>query len=129
MVRIRLSRTGRKNFPLFRIVVVDGKEKRDGRFIERIGHYNPHLADPAKKVTLNVERYRHWVSVGAQPSESLRRLLEHTRALESQVSSSTAEAAPAAPTPAVPAPKKGKKRKPAGKKAAAAPAKKQAAKK
>jgi small subunit ribosomal protein S16 len=125
MVKIRLSKTGRKNFQLFRVVVVDDKEKRDGRFIEWIGHYNPHLADPSKKMTLDGERYRHWISVGAQPSDSLRRLVEHTRALDPQaaVAAAPAVAAPEA-APATKAKAKAKKRKPASKKTAQKPASK-----
>ena len=73
MVRIRLSRTGRKNAPAYRIVVADKKAKRDGKFLESIGHYNP-TEDP-KKIVINQERYDHWVSVGAQPSDAIVKLL------------------------------------------------------
>lgn len=74
MVRIRLSRRGKKRQPLYRVVVADQKAKRDGRFIEHIGNYNPHT-DP---ITFNIDEARalHWLSVGAQPSDAVRRLLD-----------------------------------------------------
>ena len=74
MVRIRLSRRGKKRQPLYRVVVADQKAKRDGRFIEHIGNYNPHT-DP---ITYNIDESRalHWLSVGAQPSDAVRRLLD-----------------------------------------------------
>ncbi len=74
MVRIRLSRRGKKRQPIYRVVVADQKAKRDGRFIEHIGNYNPHT-DPS---TYNIDEARalHWLSVGAQPSDAVRRLLD-----------------------------------------------------
>lgn len=71
--RIRLARGGRKKRPYFRIVVADSRAPRDGRFIERIGSYDPLLAE--NKVTVNEERARHWLDVGAQPSHRVSRLL------------------------------------------------------
>lgn len=81
MVKIRLSRVGRRNTPLYRIIVVDGRRRRDGRYLERLGHYNPHESDPAKKIKLREDRYLDWVRKGARPSEGLARLLEHTGVL------------------------------------------------
>ncbi len=74
MVRIRLSRRGKKRQPLYRVVVADQKSKRDGRFIEHIGNYNPHT-DPS---TYNIDEARalYWLTVGAQPSDAVRRLLD-----------------------------------------------------
>ena len=74
MVRIRLSRRGKKRQPIYRVVVADQRAKRDGRFIEHIGNYNPHT-DPS---TYNIDEARalHWLSVGAQPSDAVRRLLD-----------------------------------------------------
>lgn len=69
MVKIRLSRTGRKNLPSFRVVVTPLREKRDSKVIEYIGHYNP----VTKEFVLNKERAQYWLSVGAQPSDTLRR--------------------------------------------------------
>lgn len=74
---IRLSRGGSKKRPYYKIVVTDSRAPRDGRFIERIGSYNPLLAkDDEKRVVLNVERAKHWVSVGAQPSDRVARFLD-----------------------------------------------------
>ncbi len=66
---MRLSRGGRKKRPFYRIVVADKRMPRDGRYIERLGTYNPLLAkDDAQRVTLNEERIKHWLGEGAQPS-------------------------------------------------------------
>ncbi len=73
MVKIRLSRTGRKNRPAYRIVVAKAESKRDGKFIERIGHYNP-VEDP-KKVVYKEDRYQYWISVGAQPTDAVKKLV------------------------------------------------------
>lgn len=73
MVRIRLRRMGARKKPFYRIVVTDKRSPRDGRFIETIGSYNP-LTDP-ETVTLKHSRAAHWLSVGAQPSEAVARLL------------------------------------------------------
>ncbi len=68
--RIRLSRGGAKKRPYYRIVVADSRSPRDGRFIERVGTYNPMVdRDHPDRVTLNQERIRHWLSVGATPSD------------------------------------------------------------
>ncbi len=74
MLKIRLSRVGKKRQPHYRVVVADVEAKRDGRFVERIGHYNP-LTNPA---TYNIDENRalYWLSVGAQPSDAVRRLLD-----------------------------------------------------
>ncbi len=73
MLRIRLSRTGAKKQPSYRIVVTDVKFKRDGRIVERIGHYNPRT-DPLE-YRVDEGRALYWLSVGAQPSEAVERLL------------------------------------------------------
>lgn len=74
MVRIRLTRKGKKRFPTYRVVVADIKFKRDGRFIENIGHYNPHSDPPT--VVIKEERALYWLSVGAQPSDGVKHMLE-----------------------------------------------------
>ncbi len=74
MLRIRLSRTGKKRQPSYRVVVADVESKRDGRIVERIGYYNP-LANPTE-YRIEEARALHWLSVGAQPSDAVRRLLE-----------------------------------------------------
>lgn len=71
--RIRLARAGRKKRPYYQIVVADQRARRDGRFIERIGSYNPLLTE--NKSSVNVERATYWLDVGAQPSERVSRLL------------------------------------------------------
>lgn len=74
---IRLSRGGSKKRPYYKIVVADARAPRDGRFIERIGSYNPLLAkDNPERVKLDTERAAHWVSVGAQPSDRVARFLD-----------------------------------------------------
>ncbi len=74
---IRLSRGGSKKRPYYKIVVTDSRSPRDGRFIERIGSFNPLLAkDDEKRVVLDVERAKHWVSVGAQPTDRVARFLD-----------------------------------------------------
>lgn len=69
MVVIRLARGGAKKRPFYQIVVTDSRNARDGRFIERIGFFNPTAQGQAEKVRLDVDRFAHWISQGAQPSE------------------------------------------------------------
>lgn len=75
MVRIRLQRLGRHNRPFYRINAVDKRTRRDGSAIEQLGWYDPMAKDPAKQLELNEERVKYWISVGAQPSETLRDVL------------------------------------------------------
>jgi small subunit ribosomal protein S16 len=76
-VAIRLARGGSKKRPYYRLVVADSRNARDGRFIEKIGTYNPLLAkDSPERVKLDVERAKHWLSVGAQPSDRVARFLD-----------------------------------------------------
>jgi small subunit ribosomal protein S16 len=72
MVRIRLRRIGRKNAPVYRIVVADSQSPRDGRFIEIIGQYAPRQA---ASLTVDTTRANYWLDVGAQPSDTVRSLL------------------------------------------------------
>ena len=76
-VRIRMTRIGRKHVAKWRIAVFDSRTRRDGRYLENLGIYDPH-ATPEKKVTMDVERYKHWLGNGALPTESLARLLKHS---------------------------------------------------
>lgn len=80
MVKIRLMRMGMKHAPSYRVVVADARSPRDGRIIENIGWYNP-LTDPST-INIDADRARHWLQVGAQPSDSVRSLLERTGVLE-----------------------------------------------
>ena len=76
-VSIRLSRGGSKKRPYYRIVVANSRSPRDGAFIEKIGSYNPLLAkDDANRVQIDAERARHWLSVGAQPTDRVARFLD-----------------------------------------------------
>ena len=76
-VSIRLARGGAKKRPYYRIVVADSRNARDGRFIEKVGTYNPLLAkDSPDRVKLDADRISHWLSVGAQPSDRVLRFLD-----------------------------------------------------
>ena len=76
-LKIRLARGGAKKRPFYAIVVADARSPRDGRFIEKLGTYNPMLErGHADRVTLKEERIRHWLARGAQPSEPVRKLLK-----------------------------------------------------
>jgi len=81
MVRIRLRRVGRKKAPAYRIVVADSKSPRDGKFIEIIGQYAPRLSDE-QKLNLDAARATYWLSVGAQPSDTVRSLLRRAGVLK-----------------------------------------------
>lgn len=72
--RIRLRRMGRRHQPAYRIVITDKSAARDGRFIESVGHYDP-LTNPAT-IKVDADRARHWLSVGATPSDTVRSLLK-----------------------------------------------------
>ena len=126
MVRIRLRRVGRKQQPSYRVVVTDARSPRDGRYIEIIGFYNPRT-EPAT-MTLKEERALHWLSVGAQPSEAVRRIMDKLgtlarlerlnkgEALEVLVAEAEAAAAarePISPKTRRPAPAKAEKAAPA----------------
>ena len=73
-VRVRLTRVGSKKNPIWRVVVSDQRSPRDGRFIETIGHYNPQT-DPST-IDLDADKVKDWLSKGAQPSETVARLLK-----------------------------------------------------
>ena len=73
-VKIRLARHGAKKRPFYRIVAADGESPRDGRFIEKLGTYNP-LVEPVE-VTFDEDRVRYWIGQGAQPSDTVKSLLK-----------------------------------------------------
>ena len=76
-LKIRLARGGTKKRPFYHIVIADARSPRDGRFIEKIGTFNPLLAkDAENRVVLNAERATHWVGVGAQPTDRVLRFLD-----------------------------------------------------
>jgi small subunit ribosomal protein S16 len=68
MLRIRCSRFGRRNRAFFRIEVFDARTRRNGRSVERLGWYDPMVADETKKYSVNIERAKYWLSVGAKPT-------------------------------------------------------------
>lgn len=75
-LKLRMARGGRRNMPFYRIVVADSRAPRDGKFIEKLGTYNPVLSnDNPNRVTLNVERIKYWLSQGAQPSDRIALIL------------------------------------------------------
>ncbi len=74
-VRIRMKPMGRKHRHYYRIVAIDGRQPNDGRVIEELGTYDPHVADNDKNVTLNAERVKYWRSVGARASDKVTVLL------------------------------------------------------
>ncbi len=98
--RIRLRRVGRKKVPLYRIVIADKEAPRDGRFIETIGHYNPQT-NPST-IVIDEERFEHWVSRGAQPSNQVKQLVKaHAKGVSGGTSTGSAgvSQAPAAEAP------------------------------
>ena len=68
-LKIRLARAGTRNRPFYQIVVAEATAPRDGRFVEKVGFYDPLLPDTAERVRLNEDRIRYWLSVGCQPTE------------------------------------------------------------
>jgi small subunit ribosomal protein S16 len=80
MVKIRLRRTGAKKQPSYRVVVADSRSPRDGRFIEIIGHYNPRTEPPT--VNVQEDRALHWLSVGAQMTGPVEKLLKNLGTLD-----------------------------------------------
>ena len=89
MLAIRLMRTGAKKRPSYRIVVKEKQSKRDGAFLENLGTYNP-TRDPAE-INLKSDRVQYWISKGAQPTDTVRRLIK--QAAKNEAAASEAEAA------------------------------------
>jgi small subunit ribosomal protein S16 len=84
-LRIRLSRGGAKKRPYYRIVIADSRSPRDGRFIERVGSYNPMVAkDHPDRIKILEDRARHWLEVGAQPSDRVARFLADAGIIEAR---------------------------------------------
>jgi small subunit ribosomal protein S16 len=75
MVVIRLSRGGAKKRPFYNVVVADSRDPRDGRFIERLGFYNPKAVSSETKLRIDLQRVEHWHSKGAQLSDTVQRLV------------------------------------------------------
>ncbi|HWR62286.1 MAG TPA: 30S ribosomal protein S16 [Clostridia bacterium] len=79
-VKIRLKRMGAKKAPFYRLVVADSRSPRDGKFIEEIGYYNP-VSTPAE-IKIDAEKAKKWLETGAQPSDTVRRLLKNSGIIE-----------------------------------------------
>jgi small subunit ribosomal protein S16 len=76
MLKIRLARGGAKKRPFYKVVLADARAPRDGRFIERLGHFDPTLTrDNPNRLKLDLDRVKHWLSKGAQPTDRLQRFL------------------------------------------------------
>lgn len=104
MVTIRLTRTGAKKRPFYHLNVAESSARRDGRFIERIGYFNPIATGKATRLSVDIERFEYWVSVGAQPSERVAALIKQARkgdtgpkVIEKKVAPAPAPAAEEAP--------------------------------
>ncbi|MDT8387389.1 MAG: 30S ribosomal protein S16 [Thiogranum sp.] len=76
MVTIRLARGGAKKRPFYHVVVTDSRNRRDGRYIERLGFFNPVAAGAEVRLKIDTERAQYWVSQGAQPSDRVAKLLK-----------------------------------------------------
>ncbi len=80
MVTIRLARGGGKKRPFYHMVVTDSRNRRDGRYIERVGFFNPSAKGQEVRLNVNVERIDHWVSKGAQTSDRVAKLMKDNQA-------------------------------------------------
>ncbi len=78
MVVIRLARGGSKKRPFYRVVATDKRNSRDGRFLEKLGYFNPVASGNDKRLELNIERVEHWISKGAQPSDRVASLIKES---------------------------------------------------
>ena len=113
-LKIRMSRGGAKKRPFYRIVVADSRYPRDGRFIERIGTYNPLLPKGSERVVLDVEKAKAWLAKGATPSDRVARFLDEKGLVKRKARNN--------PEKAVPRKDRGKQPEAAAPAAAAAPA-------
>lgn len=78
-VKIRLQRGGATHAPYYRVVVTDIRSRRDGRFVEKVGYYDPKNKDETKQLKLELERVDYWLGVGAKPSDTVRSLIKQAR--------------------------------------------------
>lgn len=83
MLRIRLTRMGAKKKPFYRVVITERRTARDGSFVEIVGHYNPVSNPPV--IDLKMDRVRHWIGCGAQPTETVRSLIRKAPAADTPV--------------------------------------------
>ena len=80
MVTIRLARGGSKKRPFYHVVVTDSRNRRDGRYIERLGFFNPVAKGNAEALRIDLDRIQHWISQGAKPSERVAKLMKQAAA-------------------------------------------------
>ena len=78
-LKIRLQRVGKKHAPVYRMVVAESAARRDGRYVEALGHYNPSASGQDPEYKLNIERLEYWLGVGAQPTNTARMLIKRAR--------------------------------------------------
>ena len=94
-VKLRLSRGGAKKRPYYYVVVTTSTSPRDGRYIEQVGTFNPMLPkDSADRVKLNLDRCKHWLSVGAQPTDRVARFLDAAGLMKREASNNPSKAKP-----------------------------------
>jgi len=91
MVVIRMARGGAKNRPFYNVVIADSRMPRDGRFIERVGFYNPKAAESEQKFRLAMDRVQHWLDLGAQPSDAVKKLIKRGKAQAGQPAAAPAK--------------------------------------
>ena len=104
-VRIRLQRHGKKRRPFYRLVAADSRSQRDGRFIERIGHYDP-MTDPAN-IVIDAEKALKWLRTGAQPSDTAKDLMSKAGVWEQFINEKQGQPTPAQETESMPASEEG----------------------
>lgn len=110
-VTLRLKRFGRLNHPTYRVCAADARSPRDGRIIETLGYYLPKAPRAADQVKLNAERIQYWLSVGAQPSETVASLIRRTGGSLPLKKKRKRTKSKAKPKPFTPPKRKGKKKK------------------
>ncbi len=94
-LKIRLARAGTKKRPVYHIVITDSRSPRDGRFIERLGFYNPLLAkDNAERLKLDMDKVKAWIAKGAQPSDRIKRFLDAAGVLKREKRNNPEKAIP-----------------------------------
>ena len=112
-LKLRLARAGTTKRPYYHVVVADARSPRDGRFIEKLGTYDPKLSDDSKRVNLVTERVQHWLAAGAQPTDRVLRFLDAAGLMKREARNNPQKAEPG---------KKAQERSAARAKAAEAPA-------
>lgn len=96
MVKLRLTRGGAKKRPFYHLVATDSRSGRDGRFIERLGYFNPLAKGAEVTLNFNLERVDYWLGAGAQPSDRVKTLIGQSRKLVAEAAAAPAAEAPAA---------------------------------